>query len=262
MLADCHMHDDRFLEVDRRLRRKFWHWSPDLPKSTTIAASRWNAWPATPKRSTATTGRSALNPEFGNAHANRGNALHHLGRPDDALAAYERALALTPDVAEAWLGRGNALGTLKRFNEALTAYERALTLRPDFPEAWLGRGNALCDLKRHDDALAAFDRALALVRSSPPPGSVAAMCSTTASALSTRWPPMTGRWRSIPAWPARGSAAGTPCEFLKRAPEAIAAYRQALTLGADTDTIRFLSRRAWRGALAGDVAGALCHKPV
>ncbi len=43
------------------------------------------------------------------AHVNRGNALSALGRRDEALAAYDQALALNPDRAEAQLGRGNLL---------------------------------------------------------------------------------------------------------------------------------------------------------
>ena len=227
VLADCHMHDDRFLEAIAVYEKIL-----------------------------------ALEPGLAEIHNNRGLALERLARHAEALDSYERALAINPEFGNAHANRGNALGTLKRFNEALTAYERALTLRPDFPEAWLGRGNALCDLKRHDDALAAFDRALALRPKLATAwfgrGNVfydrkrfvdALAAYDRAVALD---PGMAG------AWVGRGDA----LRILKRAPEAIAAYRQALALGADADTIRFYSRRAWRGALAGDVAETLRHEPV
>ena len=71
----------------------------------------------------------------------RGNALNELKRHDEALAAYDKALALNPNFAGAWHGRGNALNELKRYDEALRAYEKALTLAPALAEAWLGRGN-------------------------------------------------------------------------------------------------------------------------
>ena len=57
---------------------------------------------------------------------NRGNALAHTGKLQDALAAYDRAHALSPDFDEAWRGRGNALSELQRFSEAAVAYDKAL----------------------------------------------------------------------------------------------------------------------------------------
>ena len=238
VLADCHMHDDRFLEAIS-VYEEVLALEPGLAE---IHNNRGLALERLARHAEALDSYEralAINPEFGNAHASHGNALHHLGRHDDALAAYERTLTLTPEVAEAWLGRGNALGTLKRFNEALTAYERALTLRPDFPEAWLGRGNALCDLKRHDDALAAFDRALALDPKLATAwlgrGNVFYDRKRFVDALAAYHQAVALDPGMAGAWVGRGDA----LRILKRAPEAIAAYRQALALGADADTIRF-----------------------
>ncbi len=39
------------------------------------------------------------------------------------------------DTAEGWFDRGNALAHLERYEEAMDAYRRALELRPDYPEA-------------------------------------------------------------------------------------------------------------------------------
>lgn len=39
------------------------------------------------------------------------------------------------DTAEGWFNRGNALAHLERYEEAVEAYERALELQPDFPRA-------------------------------------------------------------------------------------------------------------------------------
>jgi Ca-activated chloride channel family protein len=45
------------------------------------------------------------------------------------------ALFAQVDSAEAWFGRGNALAHLEKYEEAIAAYERALVLRPDYAEA-------------------------------------------------------------------------------------------------------------------------------
>lgn len=64
-----------------------------------------------------------------------GNVLYHYQRftcARLALAAYERALTLRPKLAEAWLGRGNVLQILTRNDEALAAYDKAVAIEPDF----------------------------------------------------------------------------------------------------------------------------------
>jgi tetratricopeptide (TPR) repeat protein len=91
-----------------------------------------------------------------------GNTFDKLQRFDEALTAFDRALALKPPSAEFLCNRGNALWHLRRPAEALACYDAALSLKPDVPEIYNNRGNALLDLNRPDEALANFDRALAL----------------------------------------------------------------------------------------------------
>ena len=54
------------------------------------------------------------------------------------LAGVEKAIALDPNYAEAHLNRGVAYGQLKRHDEAIAAFDRALRLNPNLPNAWLG----------------------------------------------------------------------------------------------------------------------------
>ena len=84
-------------------------------------------------------------------------SLLRLGRNEDALDSFERALALHPGYVEAHNNRATrcrACGVRR----ALASYDRALVLRPDYPEAHYNRGSALRQLKRDDEALAAFDK--------------------------------------------------------------------------------------------------------
>src|SRR5262249_17915718 len=53
-----------------------------------------------------------------------------LGRLDDALEAYSKALALTPDLAAAWLGRANVYYQRRRYDAALQEYDKAFALDP------------------------------------------------------------------------------------------------------------------------------------
>jgi len=66
-----------------------------------------------------------------------------LGRLNDALASYERALAIRPMDAEALNNSGLVLQKMKRFDEALASYDRALAFQPDLAQALRNRGNLL-----------------------------------------------------------------------------------------------------------------------
>jgi len=83
-------------------------------------------------------------PQNADAWTRRGSALAQLGRRDEAIAAYTRALEIRPDEIEALNQRGNTLLTLRRFEEASRDFERVVARDADFPWA---RGNlAYCRL--------------------------------------------------------------------------------------------------------------------
>jgi tetratricopeptide (TPR) repeat protein len=45
---------------------------------------------------------------------------------EDAIASFDKALELKPDLHEAWNNRGNALNDLGRWEEAIASYDKAL----------------------------------------------------------------------------------------------------------------------------------------
>ena len=89
-----------------------------------------------------------------------GLVLHALGRDNEALADFERALTLKPENPMTLLYRGNVLLALGRCAEALESYERLIGRVPNYGEGWFRRGAALWRLDRSEAALASFDRAL------------------------------------------------------------------------------------------------------
>jgi predicted O-linked N-acetylglucosamine transferase (SPINDLY family) len=101
-----------------------------------------------------------INPAFAVAHYNRGLALGHLKRLDEALASYDQAIAIKPDYAEAYFNRGNALKDLARLDEALISYEKAISIKPDYAEAWSNKGAALKVFKQHREAAKCYLNAL------------------------------------------------------------------------------------------------------
>jgi predicted O-linked N-acetylglucosamine transferase (SPINDLY family) len=93
---------------------------------------------------------------------NHGNVLAAMGRRDEALAGYNRALAARPDLFEALYNRGNLLLEMKRADAARDSFDAALRLRPDVVGVWNNRGTALRELRRQAAALDSYDRAIAL----------------------------------------------------------------------------------------------------
>jgi len=138
----------------------------------------------------------AVRPDYAEALSNRGATLDELRRFEDALASYDQALRVRPNFAEALSNRGLTLHELKRFDEALASYDQALRVRPNYAEALSNRGLTLHKLKRFDEALASYEQALT-VRPNY------------AEALSNR---------------------GATLHKLKRLDEALASYEQALTV--------------------------------
>lgn len=102
------------------------------------------------------------NPDYAEAHNNRGSVLHALQQYPAAVASYDQAILLKPDYAEAYCNRGNSLHALCRYQEALESCDRAIALNPDYAEAHYNRGKALHGLERYQPALESYDHAIRL----------------------------------------------------------------------------------------------------
>lgn len=100
-----------------------------------------------------------LNPDYPEAHDNRGLALQLLGRDDEAIAEHASALRLEPAFPEAHNNLGSALQRLGRLAEAADQYREVIRLRPESPQGFANLGNALLEMDRPKEALAAYDRA-------------------------------------------------------------------------------------------------------
>lgn len=59
-----------------------------------------------------------------------GTALLQQGRGEEALAAFDKAIALKPDDAELWSNRGLALRELQRPADAILSFQHTLKLDP------------------------------------------------------------------------------------------------------------------------------------
>ena len=94
------------------------------------------------------------------ARYNKGISLAALGKHNEAIEAYNKALEIKPDYHKAWNHKGLSLAALEKHNEAIEAYNSALEIKPDKYEAWNNRGLSLAALGKHNEAIEAYDKAL------------------------------------------------------------------------------------------------------
>lgn len=103
-----------------------------------------------------------IEPDYGFAHNNLGNALDQVGRHEEAIRHFRNALELDPSYAEAHHNLANVLLEGNRRGEALEHFREAVRLRPDFAEAHLNLGNLLTERGSAAEAAAHYRSALEL----------------------------------------------------------------------------------------------------
>jgi len=103
-----------------------------------------------------------LYPDDYNARCGKAMTLFNLNHFEEALQVFDNAIELCTVCFDSWCGKGLSLYKLGRCEEALQCYDKGLELCPDCFDAWCDKAAALRKLGRHDEALQAYDCALEL----------------------------------------------------------------------------------------------------
>lgn len=90
----------------------------------------------------------------------QGNSLTALGRYEEALASFQRAIALQATYGDAWSNRAVTLWVMGRYDEALLSSNHAISLNQSSSRAWYNHARILTTLGRFEEALAAYQQAL------------------------------------------------------------------------------------------------------
>jgi len=104
----------------------------------------------------------ALRPEVPYFHTNLGLVYQGVGNFAGAVAQHDEAIRLDPRFAGAHYNRGTILREQGKLDEALASYEEALRLQPGWPQPLNNLAAVLMDMGLFDEALAAFRRAVEL----------------------------------------------------------------------------------------------------
>jgi len=99
-------------------------------------------------------------PYYALAYNNRGIAYTSLGKLDEALADFDKALKLGGPRSDVLLQRANILFNLGRNSEAISDYDSVIRLQADNAEAYRNRGFALASMERKAEAMDSLKKSL------------------------------------------------------------------------------------------------------
>ena len=103
------------------------------------------------------------------ADYNRGNALQHLGRLEEAVSSYRRALVSHPLNIAAHRDLNHLLYRLGDDAAFLSSYDEAFALYPEVGQLQLDKANFLFLQEKHEQARECFERAASLLPQHPAP---------------------------------------------------------------------------------------------
>ncbi|HVF57917.1 MAG TPA: tetratricopeptide repeat protein [Pyrinomonadaceae bacterium] len=104
----------------------------------------------------------ALDPKNGNIYYSLGNVYSELGRWEDAVAAYRKSISLNKNDVEAHNGLGIALARRGLNAQAAAAFERAISIYPKWAEPHFRLSQVYKSAGQEAESQAAYNRAIRL----------------------------------------------------------------------------------------------------
>jgi tetratricopeptide (TPR) repeat protein len=105
-------------------------------------------------------GALQMDPLYFQAECNLGNTRLEQGQTDQAIACFQRTLEMQPGYAKAYCNLGNALMKQGHTDQAVFLFEKAIAIQPDYSKVEYNLANALFDLGRLDEAVGHYRKAL------------------------------------------------------------------------------------------------------
>jgi superkiller protein 3 len=103
-----------------------------------------------------------LAPEQIFAWNNLGSLCAKIGRNDEAIVAFQKAIECNPKDPIGWNGLGNVYYGIGYVDDAIAAYRRSIQFMPTFAQPWSGLGDVYAGIERADEAMKAYQKAIEL----------------------------------------------------------------------------------------------------
>ena len=164
------------------------------------------------------------NPEY---YHNWAVVLKALGKSDEALIAFRKAIDIEPKMFPSYLEIGDIFRSQKKLDEAISMYHKAIDAYPKYAHAYNNLGLALQDQKKLDEAIEAYRKAISF----------------------------------SPKYSTAYVNLGAALYKQNKPDEAFLAYQQAITFAPNAYTYNQI---CWNGSLAGQAREVLsaCEKAV
>ena len=101
-----------------------------------------------------------IDPRYADAWNNKGAVLENMGKYDEAIQACDKAIEINPQFADAWNNKGFALENMGRYDEAMQAYDKVIEIDPQFAYAWNNKGTVFYNFGKYDEAVQAYNKAI------------------------------------------------------------------------------------------------------
>lgn len=169
----------------------------------------------------------------------RGQSLMAMGSYKEALSCFNKAIAQNPENVTATVEKGNCYLQLRRFQDALSCYNKALATEPANELAWISKGVYYLKLKQYQESIRTFNQILKINSASSEAwfyrGQVMLEINDFEKALLdfTKAVEINPRWDL--AWIGQGNALA----MCNRHKEAIAAFRNARELAPENEQAWF-----------------------
>ncbi|MBN1794099.1 MAG: tetratricopeptide repeat protein [Candidatus Omnitrophica bacterium] len=103
-----------------------------------------------------------LNPTDAVAYNDLGVAHYAMGRTEEAIAAYEKAITYDPKNAQAYYNFGNLYKALRDYKRAIGLYQKAIESYPLYVTAYVNCGISYASLGERDRAIECYRKAIGI----------------------------------------------------------------------------------------------------
>ena len=103
-----------------------------------------------------------INPNDVNIWNSKGTAFHYLSKYQQAIECFDKAIEINPNDADAWSAKGHSLNNLKKYQQAIEYFDKAIEINPNDADAWYSKGVAFDYLIKHTEAIECYEKALAI----------------------------------------------------------------------------------------------------